>query len=205
MASRGLAKALQQSIRTRTAIRSIQPTGRSYATPVSHGAKTQSTTLSNGFTVRHITSQPLRQYTDKIPRLPPSTRHGLKRRRSVFGSMPVAGRRQMQQTAQLTFLSISHSRYGLKASARKEPRAKRQYRARRNEHNISSSLRLRTWAVISMRTPRYAVYINASARHSCFLARKHCLLRKVVQLRRPSSGRHTCRHFAKLQARRFGH
>ena len=46
-----LALSLRQSLRTRAALRSVRPVTRSFATPVSHGAKTESTTLSNGFTV----------------------------------------------------------------------------------------------------------------------------------------------------------
>ena len=56
MATRRLALNLQQSLRSRAAINSVKtrnsPLLRGLATPVSHGAKTESTTLSNGFTVR---------------------------------------------------------------------------------------------------------------------------------------------------------
>jgi processing peptidase subunit beta len=38
-------------MRNRTALRSLNPLTRGLATPVSHGAKTESTTLSNGFTI----------------------------------------------------------------------------------------------------------------------------------------------------------
>ncbi|KAI9702719.1 MAG: hypothetical protein M1820_006103 [Bogoriella megaspora] len=51
MASRRLALNLQQSMRSRSAINAIKPRVRGLATPVSHGAKTESTTLSNGFTI----------------------------------------------------------------------------------------------------------------------------------------------------------
>ncbi|OCK84825.1 mitochondrial-processing peptidase-like protein subunit beta [Lepidopterella palustris CBS 459.81] len=51
MASRRLAFNLQQSLRNRAALRSVQPLSRGLATPVSHGSKTESTTLSNGFTI----------------------------------------------------------------------------------------------------------------------------------------------------------
>ncbi|KAF2493834.1 mitochondrial-processing peptidase-like protein subunit beta [Lophium mytilinum] len=51
MASRRLAFNLQQSLRNRQALRSIQPLTRGLATPVTYGSKTESTTLSNGFTV----------------------------------------------------------------------------------------------------------------------------------------------------------
>ncbi|KAF2839286.1 mitochondrial-processing peptidase subunit beta [Patellaria atrata CBS 101060] len=52
MASRRLALNLQQSLRNRAALNSIRhPLTRGLATPVSHGSKTESTTLSNGFTI----------------------------------------------------------------------------------------------------------------------------------------------------------
>ena len=54
MASRRLAFNLQQSLRSRAALRSVQPLTRGLATPVNHGSKTESTTLSNGFTVWNI-------------------------------------------------------------------------------------------------------------------------------------------------------
>ncbi|KAK1048614.1 Mitochondrial-processing peptidase subunit beta [Friedmanniomyces endolithicus] len=55
MASRRLALSLQQGLRAKSAINAVkrQQPGliRSLATPVSHGATTESTTLSNGFTI----------------------------------------------------------------------------------------------------------------------------------------------------------
>ena len=55
MASRQLALNLQRSLRSRAAINSVKasksPLTRGLATPVSYGSKTESTTLSNGFTV----------------------------------------------------------------------------------------------------------------------------------------------------------
>jgi processing peptidase subunit beta len=54
MASRRLALNLQQSLRNRQALRSINPWARGLATPVTYGSKTESTTLSNGFTVRRL-------------------------------------------------------------------------------------------------------------------------------------------------------
>ncbi|KAF2090991.1 hypothetical protein K490DRAFT_62321 [Saccharata proteae CBS 121410] len=51
MASRRLALNLQQGLRSRAALNSISPLKRGLATPVSHGSKTESTTLSNGFTI----------------------------------------------------------------------------------------------------------------------------------------------------------
>jgi mitochondrial-processing peptidase subunit beta len=57
MASRRLALNLQQGIRSRAAINSVKaqrqsPLTRGLATPITYGAKTESTTLKNGFTVR---------------------------------------------------------------------------------------------------------------------------------------------------------
>jgi processing peptidase subunit beta len=56
MASRRLALNLQQGIRSRAAINAVKaskasPLTRGLATPVTYGAKTESTTLKNGFTV----------------------------------------------------------------------------------------------------------------------------------------------------------
>ncbi|KAK8208180.1 Metalloenzyme, LuxS/M16 peptidase-like protein [Phyllosticta capitalensis] len=52
MASRRLAFNLHQAMRSRAAINSVRsPITRGLATPVSHGAKTETTTLSNGFTI----------------------------------------------------------------------------------------------------------------------------------------------------------
>ena len=56
MASRRLAFSLQQGLRAQRAINAVKPKPgltRSLATPVSHGSTTESTTLSNGFTVYH--------------------------------------------------------------------------------------------------------------------------------------------------------
>ena len=52
MASRRLALNLQQSLRSRAALNAVRsPLTRGLATPVSHGSRTESTTLSNGFTI----------------------------------------------------------------------------------------------------------------------------------------------------------
>ena len=57
MASRSLALSLRQATRSRAALNAVKsrnqsPLLRGFATPISHGVKTESTTLSNGFTVR---------------------------------------------------------------------------------------------------------------------------------------------------------
>lgn len=55
MASRRLALNLQQHLRSRAAINAVKtknsPLTRGLATPVTFGSQTESTTLSNGFTV----------------------------------------------------------------------------------------------------------------------------------------------------------
>ena len=50
MASRRLALNLNQALRSRAALKSIQPI-RGFATPIHQGINTESTTLSNGLTV----------------------------------------------------------------------------------------------------------------------------------------------------------
>ena len=60
MASRRLALNLRQAARARTALNSIRQPGqwqRNLATPVSHSINTESTTLSNGLTVRLLPDQ----------------------------------------------------------------------------------------------------------------------------------------------------
>lgn len=51
MASRRLAYNFNQALRSRAALRSIQPRHRGFATPINHQIKTESTTLNNGLTV----------------------------------------------------------------------------------------------------------------------------------------------------------
>lgn len=53
MASRRLALNLNQALRSRAAINAVRAPIRGLATPVGHGSKTESTTLSNGLTVRN--------------------------------------------------------------------------------------------------------------------------------------------------------
>lgn len=50
MASRRLALNLKQALRSRAALRYLQPEKRGFATPVNHELTTESTTLSNGLT-----------------------------------------------------------------------------------------------------------------------------------------------------------
>ncbi|KAL9640332.1 MAG: hypothetical protein Q9164_000335 [Protoblastenia rupestris] len=51
MASRRLALNVNQALRSRAALCSLQPVRRGFATPVNHGINTESTTLSNGLTI----------------------------------------------------------------------------------------------------------------------------------------------------------
>lgn len=51
MATRRLALNLNQALRSRAALKSIQPIKRGFATPIHQGINTESTTLSNGLTV----------------------------------------------------------------------------------------------------------------------------------------------------------
>ena len=51
MASRRLALNLNQAVRSRAAIKAIQPIKRGFATPIHQSINTESTTLSNGLTV----------------------------------------------------------------------------------------------------------------------------------------------------------
>lgn len=50
MASRRLALNLKQAVRSRAALRHLQPERRGFATPINHELTTESTTLSNGLT-----------------------------------------------------------------------------------------------------------------------------------------------------------
>ncbi len=54
MASRRLALSLNQALRSRAALKAIQPIKRGFATPIHQSINTESTTLSNGLTVRSI-------------------------------------------------------------------------------------------------------------------------------------------------------
>lgn len=51
MASQRLALSLNQALRSRAALRSVQPLKRGFATPINQGLTTDNTTLSNGLTV----------------------------------------------------------------------------------------------------------------------------------------------------------
>lgn len=116
MASRRLALNLQHALRSKAAINAVKtrcsPLTRGLATPVSHGSKTESTTLSNGFTVCHTYQQPLGMQLTHLRRSLPSTPRGPRRRPSVYGSMPEAAQRLTRQTEPHTFWSTLLLRYG---------------------------------------------------------------------------------------------
>lgn len=66
MASRRLALNLNQALRSRAALRSVRPVRRGFATPVDPSTKTESTTLSNGLTVRALRCATPAQLTDVV-------------------------------------------------------------------------------------------------------------------------------------------
>ena len=112
MASRRLAFNLNQALRTRQALKAVQPVKRGFASPVSLPSTTQSTTLSNGFTVcdySRIDPNCFAGLLMKGFRSPLSTRHGLRPRPWVCGSTPVAEqrptRRMEPRTSSSTWLS----------------------------------------------------------------------------------------------------
>ena len=53
MASPRLALNLNQALRSRAALKAVQPIKRGFATPIHHSINTESTTLSNGLTVKY--------------------------------------------------------------------------------------------------------------------------------------------------------
>jgi hypothetical protein len=158
MASRRLALSLQQGMRSRAAINAIKsqrPSAltRGLASPVSYGSKTESTTLSNGFTVGRTLAELFRLQLTPCRRSLPSTRRGPRRRPSACGSMLAAAPRRTGQTEPHTSSSISPSRYE-RTRARQwqwhwrciasETNAPR--RAPRSAPSSNWSSRLRTWA-----------------------------------------------------------
>jgi hypothetical protein len=111
MASRRLALNLNQALRNRGAWRSPVRARRGFATPVSHGATTESTTLSNGLTVS-VSLSFTGHVTKSTPnRLPRSIPHGRRLRRSVFGSMQAVERKQTRRMERHISWNISRSRH----------------------------------------------------------------------------------------------
>jgi len=110
MASQRLALNFQRSLRSRQAINAVKsPLLRGYANPVTP-SRTESTTLSNGLTVRRsIISTGLFGVLTGC-RLRRNIHHGLKPRPWVFGSMPAAEQKQKRPMEQLTSLNIWLSR-----------------------------------------------------------------------------------------------
>lgn len=111
MASRRLAFNLNQALRSRAALKAVQPVRRGFASPVTLPSRTQSTTLSNGLTVR--SHHPVNGCAVLLTRLRsrPSTSHGLRPRPSACGSTPEAGPKPTRPTARRTSLSTWPSRY----------------------------------------------------------------------------------------------
>lgn len=116
MASRQLALNLQRSMRSRAAINAVKsskmsPLTRGLATPVTHGSKTESTTLSNGFTVCRPRQDLWRLQLTRLRRSLPSTPRGPRRRPSVCGSMLEAVPRRTRPTEPHTSSSTLPSRF----------------------------------------------------------------------------------------------
>lgn len=91
MASRRLALNLAQGLRNRASL-NVSPLKRGFATPVNTSSiKTETTTLSNGLTVRmQLGPEGWREEVNWLTgmfRLPPSTRHGRRPRPLVSGLM----------------------------------------------------------------------------------------------------------------------
>jgi hypothetical protein len=113
MASRRLAFNFNQALRSRAALKAVQPVKRGFASPVALPSTTQSTTLSNGFTVRKRIELHLNGFA--IPlinhRLRPNTPHGLRHPLLASGSTPAAEQRLTRPTEPHTSLSTLPSRY----------------------------------------------------------------------------------------------
>jgi hypothetical protein len=112
MASRRLALNLSQGLRGRAGLNAVAPLRRGFATPVvKNGVKTETTTLTNGLTVRLECTGEVK-YLLTSDRSLPSIRHGRRHRQLASGSMLDHGQRRTTPTAQLISWSISHSRSG---------------------------------------------------------------------------------------------
>lgn len=145
MASRRLALNLTKGLRTRAARDVVSPLRRGFATPVvKNGVKTETTTLSNGLTVRppsHWSSWHLLTRS----RLPQNTRLGPRHRRWVCGLMLDPEQRPTERMAQLTSSNISPSRYDPIDSNGELDVTDDASRAQPSEHNTNWSWKLRTW------------------------------------------------------------
>lgn len=110
MASRRLAFNLNQALRSRAALKSVQPMKRGFASPITLPSTTQSTTLSNGFTVWKDDSITLEDLLRTI-RLQLSTLHTPRPPPLACGSMLAAEPRPTKQMEQRTSWNILPSRY----------------------------------------------------------------------------------------------
>lgn len=147
MASRRLAFNLNQALRSRAALKSIQPVKRGFASPVALPSTTQSTTLSNGFTVR--LRDPINSSAASLIRLrlPPTTPPGLRLLPSASGSMPVAGQRLTRRTAPPTSSSTLPSRSDPATPSQCDDALTLICRAPTSARSTNWSWRLRTWAL----------------------------------------------------------
>jgi processing peptidase subunit beta len=131
MASRRLALNLQHATRSRTAINAIKNGSlsrfRGLATPVSHGSKTESTTLSNGFTI--------------------ATEHSPYAQTSTVGVWIDAGSRAETDKTNGTAHFLEHLAFKVHTTQSSMPdtQSKRRCREPRSAARASSSSRLRTW------------------------------------------------------------
>lgn len=160
MASRRLALNLQQSMRSRSAINAVKssrqsPLTRGLATPISYGAKTESTTLKNGFTVCRKRCQLAGLQLTPVCRLLPSTPRGPRPPPSVCGSTQEVAQRRTRPMELHTSWSILLSRYGYadarqaaNGSAGRQDADVETNRAPRSARSSNWNSRLRTWADI---------------------------------------------------------
>lgn len=103
MASRRLALNLTQGLRGRAGLNAVSPLRRGFATPVvKNGVKTESTTLSNGLTVRQSARSGATGNLLIRCRLLPNIRPGHRHRRLACGLMLDLEQRRIKPMAQLT-------------------------------------------------------------------------------------------------------
>ena len=134
MASRQLALNFQRSLRSRAAINSVKaskasPLTRGLATPVSYGSKTESTTLSNGFTI--------------------ATEHSPWAQTSTVGVWIDAGSRAETDKTNGTAHFLEHLAFKVRRDARCRVvvHANSGHRVPRSAPSSSWSSRSRTWVV----------------------------------------------------------
>lgn len=147
MASRRLAFNLNQALRSKAALKSIQPVKRGFASPVALPSTTQSTTLSNGFTVcAEAQINAIAPFLTPS-RLPLSTRHGPRPPPSACGLMPVAGQRLTRPTELPTSLSTLPSRFDPIDPNRQENILTFIFRVPTSALSTNWSSRSRTWVL----------------------------------------------------------